>query len=71
MRRIFLLLTVAAITAAMMVFSAVPAFAQEFEAKDDKLEIKADGLSFELKPDKFELKTPFFSCELKEDKSEC
>ena len=61
MRRILLVLSVAAITASMMVLSAVPAFAE-----DDKVELPTG----EIKDDKSEFATPFTSGENKDDKIE-
>ncbi len=62
MRRILLVVTVAFVMAAMMVFSAVPAFALDgCEAKDDKLECS----TFELKLETNELKFEAPGCEVK------
>jgi hypothetical protein len=80
MRRILVLLTVAALTAVMMTFSAVPAFAQETEFKDDKTEFGDDffgvafGVGTEVKDDKVEWAPGALFCpaggEFKEDKAE-
>ena len=71
MRRILLVLTVAAITATMMVLSAVPAFAQlGTEVKDDKTETTTPVSSFEFKDDKSEIEVPLLSREVKDDKIE-
>ena len=79
-KRILVLLTVAALMAVMMTFSALPAFAQETEVKDDKVEIGDDfgdflfGVGTELKEDKFEFAPGGILCptggEFKEDKVE-
>ncbi len=80
LRRILLVLSVAAITVSMMVFSAVPAFAQECEDKEDENEFKSECGPFEFKIEenegKFEGKLEFPGCELKgeqgeEPKEEC
>ena len=54
MKRLLLVLSLAAMLASMMVFSAVPAFAQEdpCEVKDDKTECDFLTLDFERKDDK-------------------
>ena len=65
MRRILLVLTVAAITASMMVFSAVPAF-----ATDDKFELTTPTFSIERSDDKSEVTTPAVHLEVKDDKRE-
>ncbi len=54
MRRILLVVTVALVMAAMMVFSAVPAFAQTCETKDDKRECGTVEVKFEENERKFE-----------------
>jgi hypothetical protein len=73
MRRILLVVTVALVMAAMMVFSAVPAFAQECEEKDDKVECGPfDEFKFEENEFKSEAGP---GCEFKfeedEEKDEC
>ncbi len=79
-KRILVLLTVAALMAVMMTFSTVPAFAQETEFKDDKVEFGADfggfifGVGTEVKDDKIEVAPGGILCpgggEFKEDKTE-
>ncbi len=80
-KRIISVLAAMAIMATMMVFSAVPAFAQEnlceiilpgseAEVKDDKTECQRDEASLEHKDDKIEFTSPFLSQEGKEDKFE-
>ncbi len=72
MRRRIMVLVVAALMAAMMVFSAVPAFAQECEEKDDKFECGPFEFKFEENEFKFEFGP---ECEIKvegdEVKEEC
>ncbi len=79
-KRILVLLTVAALMAVMMTFSAVPAFAQETEFKEDKIEFGDDifgalfGVGTEIKEDKIEVAPGGSFCpaggEFKDDKTE-
>jgi hypothetical protein len=79
-KRILVLLTVAALMAVTMTFSALPAFAQETEEKEDKVEVGDDrfgvlfGVGTEFKEDKTEVAPGGIFCpeggEFKEDKVE-
>ncbi len=71
MARKIMVLVVAALMAVMMAFSAVPAFAQECEEKDDKVE--CGPIEFKFEETEFKVEGPGCDLKVEEDevKDEC